>query len=149
MVALLTFMLDDWKCALPLSAVERTYRAVAVTSLPKAPDVVMGVVNVRGVVHPVIDLRRCFRLPQKTLSPSDHLIIGHTSKRPVALVADNVSNVIECPSQEIAAADAILPGMEYVTGVAKLKDGMILIHDLDKFLSLEDEAALDQAMKSA
>lgn len=147
MVTLLTFRLDDWICALPLAAVERTYRAVAVTPLPQAPDIVMGVVNIRGVVQPVIDLRRRFQLPSRRLSPNDHLIIGHTSRRPVALVVDNVAGVVECAQQDIAAADAILPGMEFVSGIVRLKDGMILIHDLDRCLSLEEEAVLDQAME--
>lgn len=147
MITLLAFMLDERICALPISAVERTYRAVAVTPLPKAPEIVMGVVNVRGVVQPVIDLRRCFRLPQKPLTPYDHLVIGHTSRRSVALIVDSVAGVIDCAEQMIAAADTVLPGMEYVSGIARLEDGMILIHDLNRFLSLEEETALDQAME--
>lgn len=147
MVTLLTFMLDDCKCALPISAVERTYRAVAVTPLPRAPEIVMGIVNVRGIVQPVIDLRHCFQLPQKILSPNDHLVIGHTSRRSVALIVDSVAGVIDCDQQDIATADTVLPGMQYVCGIARLKDGMILIHDLDRFLSLEEETALDQAME--
>lgn len=146
MITLLTFMLDDWTCALPIAAVERTYRAVAVTPLPKAPDIVMGIVNVRGMIQPVIDLRRRFQLPPRRLSPNDHLIIGHTSRRSVALVVDSLADVVECTQQDIAAADDILPGMEFVSGIARLKDGMILIHDLDRCLSLEEETALDQAM---
>lgn len=146
MITLLTFMLDDWTCALPIAAVERTYRAVAVTPLPKAPDIVMGIVNVRGMVQPVIDLRRRFQLPPRPLSPNDHLIIGHTSRRSIALVVDSLADVVECTQQDIAAADDILPGMEFVSGIARLKDGMILIHDLDRCLSLEEETALDQAM---
>ena len=149
MVTLLTFMLDDRICALPLATVERTDRAVAVTPLPQAPDIVIGIVNVRGVVQPVIDLRRRFRLSSKRLSPNDHLIIGHTSRRPVALLVDSVAGVVECAQQDIAAADAVLPGMEFVSGIVRLKDGMILIHDLDRCLSLEEEAALDRAMEGA
>lgn len=148
MTSLLVFALDDWKCALPLSSVERSYRAVAVTPLPGAPAKVMGIVNVHGVLHPVINLRHCFRLPPRTLSPADHLIIGHTTRRNVALVVDSVVGVIECARQEIAAADTILSGMEYVSGIVRLKDGMILIHDLDSFLSLEEENVLDQALET-
>lgn len=149
MTTLLIFTLDDWQCALHISTVERTYRAVAITPLPDAPDIVLGIVNVRGVVLPVVNLRKRFRLPDKDLAPSDHLVIAHTARRPVALVVDGVTGVIECADQDIAAADAIAPGMEYVEGVLRLKDGMILIHDLDKFLSLEEEVALDSAMASA
>lgn len=148
MTSLLVFTLDDWKCALPLSSVERSYRAVAVTPLPGAPAKVMGIVNVHGVVHPVINLRHCFRLLPRALSPADHLIIGHTTRRNVALVVDSITGVIECARQEIATADTILPGMEYVSGIVRLKDGMILIHDLDSFLSLEEENILDQALET-
>jgi len=148
MTSLLVFTLDDWNCALSLSAVERSYRAVEVTPLPDAPAKVMGIVNVHGVVHPVIDLRHCFRLPPRPLSPTDHLIIGHTSRRNVALVVDSVAGVIECAKDDIAAADTILPGMEFVTGIIRLKDGMVLIHDLDSFLSLEEESILDQALET-
>lgn len=147
MISLLTFTLDDWHCALPLPAVERSYRAVAVTPLPDAPAKVMGIVNVHGIVHPVIDLRHCFRLPPRQLSPADHLVIGHTSRRSVALVVDSVGGVVECSSANIAAAETILPGMEYVSGVVRLQDGMLLIHDLDRFLSLEEERLLDRALE--
>lgn len=148
MISLLVFTLDDWKCALPLPSVERSYRAVAVTPLPGVPAKVMGIVNVHGVVHPVINLRHCFQLPPRALSPADHLIIGHTTRRNVALVVDSIAGVIECARQEIATADTILPGMEYVSGIVRLKDGMILIHDLDSFLSLEEENILDQALET-
>ena len=60
MISLLAFSLDHWRCALPLSAVERSYRAVAVTPLPEAPEKVLGIVNVHGIVHPVIDTEVTF-----------------------------------------------------------------------------------------
>lgn len=148
MTSLLVFRLDEWKCALPLAAVERSYRAVAVTPLPGAPEKVMGIVNVHGVVHPVIDLRHCFGLPTRPLSPADHLVIGRTWRRSVALVVDSVEGVFDHAPAEIADADSILPDMEYVSGVVRMKDGMVLIHDLDRFLSLEEETLLDQALET-
>ena len=143
---LLVFTLDDWRYALELSIVERVYRAVAVTPLPDAPDIVLGVVNVRGNVLPVVDIRRRFRLPEKSLTPDDRLIIAHSTGRLVALVVDDVTGVVECAAKDITSASAIVPGMEYVEGVARLKDGMILIHDLARFLSLEEKAVLEQAL---
>lgn len=145
---LLVFTLDDWRCALELSAVEKVYRAVAVTPLPDAPDIVLGVVNVRGVVLPVVDIRRRFCLPEKNLTPDDQLIVVHSSGRLVVLVVDSVTGVIECSEPDITSASAIVPDMEYVKGVARLKDGMILIHDLARFLSLEEKAALEQVLGS-
>ena len=64
----------------------------------------------------------------------------------MALTADAVAGVLEYPGQDIVAAEGVLPGVEHVEGIAKLKDGLILIHDLDRFLSLEEEQSLDRAL---
>lgn len=145
---LLTFLLDDWKCALDISWVDRAYRAVAVTPVPEAPAIVLGIVNVRGMVLPVVNLRGRFHLPEKQLTSSAHFIVAHTPRRSVVLVVDSIDSVMECDEQDIIAADAILPGMEHVEGVLRLKDGMILIHDLGSLLSLEEEAQLDHVIEA-
>ena len=142
----LVFTLDEHCYALPLSVVERIVRVVDVTPLPKAPEIVLGIVNVEGQVRPVVNVRKRFRLPEREIDLSDQLIIAHTAKRTVALIVDAVG-VAECQDQEVFPAEQILPAMEYFDGVAKLKDGLVLIHDLDKFLSLEEEEALDVALK--
>ena len=146
---LVVFMLDDRRYGLPLSAVERVVRMVDVTLLPKAPQIVLGVVNVQGRVIPVVDLRRRFRLPERDFALTDQLVIARTARRPVALAADAVSGVLEYSAREAAGARDIVPGIEYVEGVVKLPDGLVLIHDLDRFLSLEEEAALGRAIEDA
>lgn len=145
---LLVFTLDDRHCALDISVVKRVYRAIAVTPLPASPDIVMGIINIRGSVIPVIDIRKRFRLPQKKLTPNDRLIIAHTPKRSVALVADSVSDVVACSSETLISADAIVPGLEHLAGVVRTDEGLILIHDLNRFLSLEEETILDCALES-
>ena len=55
--------------------------------------------------------------------------------------------IVECPEQEIISAEKIMPGIEYVEAVVKLKNGLILIHDIDRFLSIEEEGKLDDAVK--
>ncbi len=140
------FTLDGQRYALHLSDVERIIRVVEMTPLPKAPDIVLGIVNVEGQIIPVVNMRKRFRLPEHELNLSDVLIIAQIPRRTVALVADDASGVIECSEQDITEAKKILPRMEYVKGVVKLKDGLILINDLENFLSLEEEKALDDAM---
>lgn len=122
---------------------------VAITPLPKAPDIVLGIVNLQGQVIPVVNMRRRFSLPEKAIALTDQLIIAHTSQRPVALVADAVHDVIADSSQTLIETENILSGIEYVAGVIKLEDGLIMIHDLDKFLSLEEESSLNQALKTS
>jgi len=145
---LVIFTLDGGRYALSLSAVERVLLTVEVFPLPKAPEIVLGVVNIQGRIVPVFDVRKRFRLPQREMSLSDQLIVAQTSKRTVALLADAVGGVVEYPEQKVVAADRILPGLDYVEGVAKLEDGLVLIHDLEKFLSLEEEKTLDNALKA-
>ena len=149
MAQLVVFTLDDRRYGLPLSAVERAVRMVDVTPLPQAPQIVLGVVNVQGRVVPVVNLRRRFRLPERDFALADQLLIARTARRPVALAADAVTGVLEYSAQEAAGARDIVPGIEYVEGVVKLPDGLVLIHDLDRFLSLEEEAALGRAIEDA
>jgi len=143
------FTLGDQRYALPLSAVERVVRVVEVTPLPQAPDIVLGVVNVQGRVIPVVNPRRRFRLPERDIALTDQLVIAHTTRRPVALVVDAVTGVLEYSAREVVGARDIVPGTEYVEGVVKLADGLVLIHDLDRFLSLDEVTALDRAIESA
>jgi purine-binding chemotaxis protein CheW len=142
---LLVFTLDEKRYALYLYAVERVVRIPAITSLPKSPDIVLGIINMRGRVIPVVDTRRRFRLREREIGLSDQLIIAHTATRAVALVADAVTGVIESKGRTVPAR-SIVPGMKYVEGVVKLEDGIVLIHDLKRFLSLEEEKVLDDAM---
>lgn len=141
------FALDEQRYALHLSVVETTVRAVEVTPLPKAPGIVLGVVNVQGRIIPVVNVRQRFGLPEREMELNDRLILAHTSRRAVALVVDSVSGVVTRSEREVIAAEEILPGVEYVEGVAKLPDGMVLIHDLDAFLSFDEEKTLDDAMR--
>ena len=146
---LIVFALDRQHYALPLHAVDRVVRMVEITPLPKAPDIVLGVVNFQGRVIPVINMRRRFSLPEKKIALTDQLLVAHTSRRPVALVADAVHDVIADFAQRLIETENILPGVEYAEGVVKRGDGLILIHDLDRFLSLEEESSLDQAMETS
>ena len=144
---LLVFTLDERRYALRLDAVERVVQAVAVTPLPDAPEVVLGIINVQGRIIPVINMRACFRLQAKRMGLSDQFIISSTARRTFALVADAVLGVVECPDERVVPARAILPDMERVEGVMILADGMILISDMDKILSLGDEAVLGDTLE--
>lgn len=146
--SLVIFTLDEHSYGLHLPAVERALRMIEISPLPKAPEIVIGVINLQGRIVPVFNVRKRFRLPEREMSLSDQLIVAQTSRRTVAMLADAISGVVAYPEQQVIAAERILPGLEYVEGVAKLADGMILIHDLDKFLSLEEETTLDNALRA-
>jgi len=144
---LFVFTLEEQRYALSLASVEKVVRVVEFTSLPKAPDIVSGVINVQGRIVPVMNIRKRFGLPQREPSLSDQLILARTSRRSVALVAEGVHGIIQKDEAGIIGREEIIPGIEHVEGVVKLEGGMVFIHDLDRFLSVEEEDALDRAMK--
>jgi purine-binding chemotaxis protein CheW len=143
---LVVFHLDEQRYALPLAVVERIVRAAAVTSLPKAPSIVLGVIDVAGRMLPVLNLRRRFHLPEREISPTDEFLIAQTAWRTVVLVVDEAQGVSECPPGAIIGSAQIVPGLEHIQGIVKLDDGLVLIHDLETFLSLDEARALDEAM---
>ncbi len=143
---LVVFRLDEQRYALPLAVVERIVRAVEVTALPNAPDIVIGAIVVAGRVIPVLNIRRRFQLPERGIGPADQFLIGRTAHRTVVLVVDAAQGVTERRRTDIVGSAQIVPGLEQFHGVIKLDDGLVLIHDLERFLSLDETCALDEAM---
>jgi purine-binding chemotaxis protein CheW len=146
LIQLVVFRMDEQRYALPLAAVTRIIRAVEVTPLPGAPPVVLGVINMGGDVLPVLNMRRRFRLPEQEISPADQFLLAQTARRAVALAVNEAEGVIERQQSEIIGSAQIVPGLEQFQGVLKLDDGLVLIHDLEKFLVLDEARALDKAM---
>ena len=145
---ILVFSLDEPRYALYLYSVERVVHAVEITPLPKAPEIVQGIINLHGEIIPVIDIRRRFNLPSRGLEPEDQFIIARTAKRQVALITDSVVGIHELKSDQIADTEQELPYAEYISGVAKTEDNLILITDLEKFLSLDEEKMMDKAIEN-
>ncbi len=140
------FCLDKGRYALPLAAVDRIVRAVQVTALPLAPDIVLGAIDVEGRVLPVFNIRRRFRLPERTIEPADHFLIARTAQRTVVLVIDAAQGVLERPATAMIDAASIAPDLGHLQGVIQLEDGLVLIHDLEHFLSPDEARKLDEAM---
>ncbi|MDP2364835.1 MAG: chemotaxis protein CheW [Ignavibacteria bacterium] len=141
------FSLDEPRYALYLSVVERVVRAVEITPLPKAPEIVPGVINFHGEIITVIDMRRRFNLSAREIKLEDQLIVARTSKRLVALVVDSVIGIRELNHNQIVNAEQAFPFTDYLSGAAKIEGNLILITDLDKFLSLDEESKLEIATR--
>lgn len=146
---LLAFRLDGQRHAVPLADVERVVGAVEVTPLPGAPPCVLGFIDAGGQVLPVFCLRRRFQLAPRDITPADQFLIMRAGRRMVALVIDEAQGLVECDSGEVERADGTIQGLPQVQGVLKLADGLLLIHDLARFLSLPEERALEQALGAA
>jgi purine-binding chemotaxis protein CheW len=97
-------------------------------------------------VIPVLDVRRRSQLPAREIGVADRFVIARTEQRMVALAVDDVDGVIEREQADVMNSNRIAPGLAQYQGVAKFEDGLVLIYDLDKFLSLDETRTLDQAM---
>lgn len=147
--AYVVLCLDASRIALPLVRVERVIQAIEPSHLPGAPDIVLGVLNLQGRVIPLVDLRRRLGLPERALALSDHIVIASTRQRPVALVADTVSGVIDGADLDWVEPAQVLPRLDLIAGIVRRDDGLLLVHDLDRFLSLDEAARLEAAMGSS
>jgi purine-binding chemotaxis protein CheW len=131
------FSLDDQRYALELSAVVRAVRMVAFTSTPNTSELVMEVVNVQGHIVPVINARKRCGLPEREIELDDFLIVGRSKGRMVGLVVNEVQGIVEYVVDAISSEETFST-LEYVAGVAKLPDGIVLILNLDKFVSQKE-----------
>jgi len=143
---LVVFDLEGQRYALPLGAVDRVLPMVAVSSLPKAPAIALGVINLHGQVLPVLDIRRRFGLPTREYGLAARLLVVRSSRRVMVLPTDEVLGVQEVAAGVITAPKAVLPGIQHVSGIVALPDGLLFIHDLEACLSLEEEERLTEAL---
>ena len=144
----LVFELGGQRYGLPTLDVRELVRAVTITPLPNAPAFVEGVVDVRGRILPVLDIRARFRLPAKPLDPDDHFIVASAGPRGVILRVDRATHLALVDEASVRAAQALGSSATYVAGVARLDGGLVLIHDLTTFLSAAEDASLEAALRA-
>lgn len=142
----LVFRLGQHRFGLPLADIVEVVPAVAVTPFPGAPDVVEGVIDVRGQVVPVLDIRARFRIPPNPLEPSDHFVLARVGGRRFALRANEALDLVRIPEEAITPSVSVVPETDLIAGVARLADGLVLIHDLRKFLTEEESLRIDCAL---
>jgi purine-binding chemotaxis protein CheW len=147
---IVVFVLEERDFALKLSVVDRVFRMAEAMPLPGAPVVVRGIVDVAGELVPLLDIRQRFRMPARSARSSDSLIVARTRARRVALPVDAVVGLVSVESSTITRPDEIVSGLEFIAGITRVPGrDLVLIHDLDRFLSLDEEQALTAALDHA
>ncbi len=140
--SLLVFTVDQQQFALGVAAVEKVVEAVELLPLPGAPRAVRGTVNVHGALLPVFDVRRRLAISPREVRVSDYLIIAVTAARRIALLVDEVHEVMPRPRQHFTgdvAAD------RFLEGAVRLPGGLVLIEDLERFIGMPGEESLRNA----
>ena len=146
---LLVFEIGGRTLGLPSSHVVEIVRAVAVTPLPRAPAIVEGVINVRGAIVPVIDIRARLGSPARPLAMSDHFVLARTGGRKVALHVNQVIHLISLDRAQVEPAERVGWGAEHLAGVGVLPDGLVVILDLEEFLTADEARGLNDEFAAA
>ncbi|HWA46390.1 MAG TPA: chemotaxis protein CheW [Hypericibacter adhaerens] len=144
----LVFLLSGQRYGLIGTDVDQVVRAVTMAALPRAPAIVEGVINLRGRLVPVLDIRARFNLPAKPLSAADRLIVARAGPRLVALRVEGAMDFIAIDPGLIENPASIGTRADLVAGVAKLPDGLVLIHNLRAFLSAAEADAIDALVET-
>lgn len=145
-LTVLSFLIGPVRCGLPMEEVAEVLPAARLTPLPGAPAAVLGVLDVRGEVTAVLDGRRCLGLPDAALRPDDRFIVLAVGECRRALRVDAAEDLVAVPHDGITDAASVAPAALSCAGVARLPDGLLIIHDAVRFLSASDAATLKRAL---
>jgi purine-binding chemotaxis protein CheW len=158
-VQFVTFLVGVEEYGLPIEAITEVVRPLKITPLPKMPAFVEGVINLRGIIIPVVDLRRRFDLSEIKNDPRKMRMIitrgavqGAAGNRNLlGLVVDGVDEVIYIPKKEIDAAPPAATGKnaDFITGMGKIADRLIILLDISRILSQQERTALVEAGNAA
>jgi purine-binding chemotaxis protein CheW len=145
----LTFDIDDDRCAIDVAAVEELVRAVAVRPLPGQPAFIAGVIDLRGSVIPVLDVRVRLGRSRREMVTNDQFIIAGIRGRRVALWVDRVRELTTCDVEALTPSTGLIVGMPALRGVSRTRSGLVMIYDAEAFVSQSEADALAQIVDSS
>jgi len=137
LLQLVTFNIAEEEFGVDILSVQEIIRLMQITTVPRAPACIEGVINLRGKVIPVIDMRKRFNLPAVERDSHTRIIVMEFgSSKIVGFLVDAVSEVLRIPASTVESAPAVVSGVgsEYIKGVGKLDDRLLILLDLDRLL---------------
>lgn len=121
-----------------------------ITHIPNMPKFIEGIINLRGKIVPIIHLRKRFNLEEKQISDEMRIVIASIENQSVGFVVDSVTEVISILSEKVEPVPTPIAriGVEYLNGVAKLDNRLIILLNLDKILSNLEKLSLKEISKA-
>lgn len=144
LLQLVTFSIGDEEFGVEILKVQEIIRMLEITKVPKAPPFVEGVINLRGKVIPIIDLRKRFGLASRNHDKNTRIIVIDINSMIVGFVVDSVSEVLRLPANTVEPPPPVVAGLDsdYISGVGKLEDRLLIMLDLNRLLSNEEQQRL-------
>ena len=146
LIQLVTFSIGEEEFGVDILKVQEIIRTMEITKVPRAPEFVEGVINLRGKVIPIVDLRKRFGLETRDHDKHTRIIVIEINQMIVGFVVDSVSEVLRIPANTVEPPPPVVSGLEseYISGVGKLQDRLLILLDLDRLLSNEEHDILAQ-----
>jgi len=146
-VQVVSFKLGSEEYGVEIAQVQEINRMVAVTHVPRAPQFMEGVINLRGQLIPIIDLRTRFGMPRAEHTKNTRIVVTDIGAKRVGMVVDSVSEVLRLPTDAIEDAPEMITGVdtEYIRGVGKIEDRLIILLDLAKIITGTEKRELEAA----
>lgn len=140
LLQLVTFTISEEEFGIDILKVQEIIRTMDITKVPGSPPHVEGVINLRGKVIPVIDLRSRFDMEYRPHDRQTRIIVIELHGMIVGFVVDAVSEVLRIQSNTVEAPPAVVAGIdsEYIKGVGKLENRLLILLDLDKLIRTEE-----------
>lgn len=148
----IVFRIADERYGVPIEEVREINRITTITKIPKSPDFLEGVMNLRGEITPIVDLRKRFGIPQAQRDESTRIIVAEIEDRKTGFIVDSVEGVEKIVESAISTApEAILSGEagRFIDKVARLEEEVILILDMARILSEEETKNLEKTLKKS
>jgi purine-binding chemotaxis protein CheW len=146
-IQVVSFKLGSEEYGVDIAQVQEINRMVAITHVPRAPQFMEGVINLRGQLIPIIDLRTRFGMPRAEHTKNTRIVVTEIGTKRVGMVVDSVSEVLRLPVDQIEAAPDMITGVdtEYIRGVGKIEDRLIILLDLARIISNAEKRELEGA----
>ncbi len=151
LLQLVSFEVGEEEYAVPILSVQEINRMMQITRVPQSPPFVEGVINLRGKIIPVIDLRKRFGLTELENSDDVRIIVVEVDSRVLGFTVDRVNEVLRINSSIVEPPPSMVCGLDtdYVQGVGKLDDRLLILLHLEKLFSDAEIEAIDQGLKAA
>lgn len=140
-IQLVIFKLGREEYGVSILQVQEIKRITEITRVPHTPEYIKGVINLRGSVLPVIDLKRRLNLPQQDLTENTRIIIVKVKEISVGMIVDAVSEVMTIHQQNIDSPEVVAGSVaaNYLSGVGKLEDRLLILLDLEEITGIGQE----------
>ncbi|MFV9509837.1 chemotaxis protein CheW [Tepidibacillus sp. LV47] len=145
-VKVIVFRLDSEEYGVEVQQVKSIERMEYITRVPNTPPFVKGVINLRGVIIPIIDLRSRLGIAEKEYNDSTRIIIVNVEGVEVGLIVDAANDVIDVPVHAIEPPPKVVGGVEavYLRGIAKLQNRLLILLNLNKVLNADEKKQLEK-----